>query len=232
MLHRPQQHLDTVDAQAAPLLMLPGTLCDARLYAPALDRLGSRATLAELAGAESAGEMARLVLLNAPAQFSLCGFSLGAIVALEIVAQAPHRVERLALIACNPGVLDDRARTARAALTQSDFATEDDCPLIHLMARDASAETYRQQTRMTLDRADSRPRLQRIDMPTLVMCGAHDRTCPPAMSIAMADAIPHARLVIVPGAGHYLPLERPDVVADELAAWLAMPVPHTAKEPS
>ena len=232
MLHRPQHSQNSVDALAAPLLMLPGTLCDARLYTPVLDRLGARATLAELAGAESAADMARLILASAPARFSLCGFSLGAIVALEIVAQAPHRVDRLALLGCNPGVLDDRARTARAALTQSDFATEDDCPLVHLMARDATPETYRQQTRMTLDRSDSRPRLQRIDMPTLVMCGAHDRTCPPAMSIAMADAIPHARLVIVPGAGHYLPLERPDVVADELAAWLAMPVHDTAKEPS
>src|SRR3569623_1084617 len=98
------------------------------------------------------------------------------------------------------------------------------------MARAASAETYRQQTRMTLDRADSQPRLSQIKVPTLILCGAHDRTCPPAMSIAMADAIPHARRVIVPGVGHYLPLERPDVVANELAAWLAMPVPHTTKE--
>ena len=232
MLHRLQQHRYRVDAPAAPLLMLPGTLCDARLYAPVLDRLGTRATVAELAGADSAAEMARLILASAPRRFSLCGFSLGAIVALEIVAQAPKRVERLALIGCNPGTLDDKARAARAALAQTNFATEDDCPLVHLMARDTTPETYRQQTRMTLDRADSRPRLSRIDVPTLVMCGARDRTCPPAMSIAIAEAIAGARLVIVPGAGHYLPLERPQAVADELAAWLAMPVPHTVKEPS
>jgi pimeloyl-ACP methyl ester carboxylesterase len=232
MLHRPQQPRNIIDAAPAPLLMLPGTLCDARLYAPVLDRLGTRAAVPQLAGAESAVEMARCILATAPPRISLCGFSLGAIVALEIVAQAPHRVERLALLGCNPGRLDDKARAARAALIQSDFATEDDCPLVHLMARDASAETYRQQTRMTLDRADSRPRLSQIKVPTLILCGAHDRICPPAMSIAMAGAIPQARLVIVPGAGHYLPLERPDVVANELAAWLAMPVPHTVKEPS
>jgi len=100
------------------------------------------------------------------------------------------------------------------------------------MARDASPEAYRQQTRMTLGRLDSRPRLSRIDTPTLVMCGALDRICPPAMSIAIADAIPHAHLVIAPGAGHYLPLERPELVANELAAWLAMPAHIHAKEPS
>src|SRR3569623_1340594 len=168
MLHRPQQNRNTVDATPAPLLMLPGTLCDERLYAPVLDRLGTRATVQHLAGAESTVEMAQCILVTAPPRISLCGFSLGAIVALEIVAQAPDRVERLALIGCNPGPLDDKARAARAALTQVDFATEDDCPLVHLMARDVSAETYRQQTRMTLDRADSRPRLSRITIPTLI----------------------------------------------------------------
>ena len=232
MLHRPQQHRHPVDAVAAPLLMLPGTLCDARLYAAVQDHLPVTANVPQLSGAQSTAEMARRILAEAPPRISLCGFSRGAIVARELVAQAPQRVERLALIGCNPGILDDKARAARAALTQMDFATEDDCPLVHLMARDASPETYHQQTRMTLDRADSRPRLSQIYVPTLVLCGAQDRTCPPAMSIAIANAIPQARLVIVPSAGHYLPLERPQLVADELAAWLAMPVPHTAKEPS
>ena len=212
--------------------MLPGTLCDARLYAPVLDRLDARADVVSLTGADSTIEMARLVLATAPPRFSLCGFSLGAIVALEMIAQAPDRIERLALLGCNPGVLDAKAGAAREALAQSDFATEDDAPLVHLMARGASPEAYRQQTRMTLTRVDSRPRLSRINAPTLVMCGALDRICPPAMSIALADDIPGARLVIVPLAGHYLTLERPDLVATELAAWLAMPAHIHAKEPS
>jgi len=232
MLHRPQQRHGFNDATPAPLLMLPGTLCDARLYRPVLDRVGATATIVELAGAESTAALAQLVLAEAPPRFCLCGFSLGAIVALEIVAQALHRVERLALIGCNPGVLDTSARAMREALPQAEFATEDDVPLVHLMAAQVPARTYRQQTQMTLTRADSRPRLSRIGVPTLVLCGAQDRVCPPAMSIGIAEAIPHARLVIVPGAGHYLPLERPDVVAYELAAWLAMPVHHTTKEPS
>jgi pimeloyl-ACP methyl ester carboxylesterase len=232
MLYHLQQHRNPVGASAAPLLMLPGTLCDARLYAPVLDRLAIGAIVAELQGFESAAEMARAILAEAPPRLSLCGFSLGAIVALEIVAQAPHRVDRLALIGCNPGALDETARAARAALTQADFATEVDCPLVHAMARDATSEAYRQQTLMTLNRSDSRPRLSRIDMPTLVMCGGQDRICPPAMSIATSDSIPHSRLVIVPGAGHYLPLERPQLVADELTAWRAMTVRTIAKEPA
>jgi pimeloyl-ACP methyl ester carboxylesterase len=213
--------------QAAPLLLLPGTLCDARLYAPVLERMGVGAEVAELRGADTAAAMAQLILANAPTRFSLCGFSLGAIVALEMIAQAPDRIERLALIGCNPGILDAKAQTARAALPHTEFATEDDAPLVHLMSATASAETYRQQTAMTLSRADSQARLSRIDVPTLVLCGAQDRTCPPAMSCSIANAIFGARLVIVPGAGHYLPIERPDLVADELAAWLATPTRST-----
>ena len=232
MLHRPQQPRNQIDGAPAPLVMLPGTLCDARLYAQVLDRLRTPATVAKLEGAESTGEMARRILADAPRRISLCGFSLGAIVALEIVAQVPERVERLALIGCNPGILDAPARNARAALLQTDFAGDDDALLVHLMARQTSAESYRQQTRMTLDRADSRPRLRRIAVPTLVLCGSRDRICPPAMSTAIAEAISGSRLAIVPGAGHYLPLERPDVVAGELTAWLAVPAHHPAKETS
>ena len=233
MLDRPSPVPTTARASdAAPLLMLPGTLCDGRLYAPVLERLGLTASIPALAGAETAAALAQLILADAPRRFSLCGFSLGAIVALEIVAPAPERVERLALIGCNPGVLDGTARAFRVRLSQDEFAGADAPPLVRAMATATPGETYRQQTAITVGRADSRPRLSRIDVPTLVLCGAQDRTCPPAMSTAIADAIAHARLTIVPGAGHYLPLERPDVVADELAAWLAMPVHHTAKEPS
>lgn len=215
-----------------PLLMLPGTLCDGRLYAGVLERLQVPARVPLLAGADSTTAMAEHLLAEAPSRISLCGFSLGAIVALEMIALAPERIERLALIACNPGVLDATARASRAALRQSEFADAKDGPLVQAMARETDAGTYRQQTRMTLERTDSRPRLARIDVPTLVLCGACDRTCPPAMSRAIADAVPGARLAIAPEAGHYLPLEQPDRVADELAAWLAMPVRSCAKEPS
>jgi pimeloyl-ACP methyl ester carboxylesterase len=228
MLHHPQRQ---VQDAAAALLMLPGTLCDARLYGAVLANLRVPAKVATLRGACSTQQMAQLILASAPPRLSLCGFSLGAIVALEIIAQAPWRVDRLALIACNPGLLDETARRARAALQQSEFVQPDDAPLVHLMARETTAETYRQQTQMTLDRADSRPRLGRINVPTLVLCGAEDRICPPAMSRAIADAVAMSRLTIVPGAGHYLPIERPELVAEQLAGWLAMPA-HTEKEPT
>jgi len=50
------------------------------------------------------------------------------------------------------------------------------------------------------------------DVPTLVLCGDKDRLTPVHNSQVMADALPDAEAVVVPGAGHMVMLERPAVV--------------------
>jgi pimeloyl-ACP methyl ester carboxylesterase len=50
------------------------------------------------------------------------------------------------------------------------------------------------------------------NVPTLVLCGDRDRITPVHNSHVMADALPDAELVVVPGAGHMVMLERPAVV--------------------
>jgi pimeloyl-ACP methyl ester carboxylesterase len=227
MLDRPSS-TSTAQGSAvtAPLVMLPGTLCDGRVFAPVLDRLDRRGHVLPLAGADTARDVAGLILAAAPDRMSLCGFSLGAIVALEIIAQAPQRVERLALIGCNPGVLAKDAADARMAMTQDEFLGAEAGPHLELlsdMAHSTSPEIFAQQTSITLSRADSRGRLRQIDVPTLVLCGKADRVCPPEMSRTIARAIPGSRLAVIAGAGHYVTLERPEAVADELMGWLARP---------
>jgi 3-oxoadipate enol-lactonase len=59
------------------------------------------------------------------------------------------------------------------------------------------------------DRADSRPALPTISVPTLVLVGEQDALTPPADAAAMAGMIPGARLVVVSRAGHLSPLENP-----------------------
>lgn len=56
--------------------------------------------------------------------------------------------------------------------------------------------------------------------PTLIMCGTVDRVTPPHHSAAIAAAVSAAEFVDVPGAGHMLMLDRPDVVNDRLDALL------------
>ncbi|OBK27906.1 alpha/beta hydrolase [Mycobacterium asiaticum] len=63
-------------------------------------------------------------------------------------------------------------------------------------------------------REDRYPRLGEIAVPTVVMVGAADRTTPPIHSRRLADGIPGARLVTVPGAGHALNWEAPEKLVE------------------
>ncbi|MBA2389441.1 MAG: alpha/beta hydrolase [Geodermatophilaceae bacterium] len=73
-------------------------------------------------------------------------------------------------------------------------------------------------TLMGHDTVRSLPALSGVD--TLIVCGEADRLTPLAHSRAMKDALPAARLVVVPGAGHLAMMEQPDPVNDALRTLL------------
>lgn len=225
-----------------PLLLLPGTACDRRLFAPILTMLGRPAIVGDMRGADSAAALADRILAEAPPRFALAGFSLGGIVALEMVARAPDRMARLALLdtTARPDPADN-ARRRRAALARArregmntlildtwpslvapvHRARTDLRDLLVAMARDAGPDVLASQTEIAIGRADSRPRLPCIHVPTLVLAGEHEAVCPLDAHREIAEAIPGARLRLIPKAGHFAPLENPEAVAAELAGWLA-----------
>ena len=61
---------------------------------------------------------------------------------------------------------------------------------------------------------DFRAGLAGVAVPTTVVVGSRDVLTPPRLGRALAAAIPGARLVEVPGAGHMLPYEEPDLLAE------------------
>jgi len=63
--------------------------------------------------------------------------------------------------------------------------------------------------------------LGRIQAPTLILQGAEDRLTPPGGSWILKRHLPRSRLMIIPGAGHNLPLEQPAVVGSAIAAFLS-----------
>lgn len=237
----------------APLLLVSGTLCDARVFAPMLADLGIPAPTMTIGGAESAPEMAERILAAAPPRFALCGFSLGAIVALEMIAQAPERIDRLALIGGNARQMSPSTAEARRLAVA--IAASEGCASFVATAWDASVtaarredrglraeleamaaavplNVFRQQVEISINRRDSRPRLGQIAVPTLVVCGEEDQICPPELSIEIASAIPAARLVVVERAGHYVSLDQPTIVAGEIRDWLARPATSPSDRPS
>ena len=76
------------------------------------------------------------------------------------------------------------------------------------------------QGRSWIDKADITERLADIDLPVLVVHGEEDVPLPIERAQAMADALPNATFVRVPGAGHSVNLEKADIVNAAVARFL------------
>jgi pimeloyl-ACP methyl ester carboxylesterase len=230
------------------LLLLPGLICDARVFAPQLAAFAEAKAVDGYGTADSLTEMAQVALGQAPERFDLFGHSMGARVALEVFRLAPERVRRLAL--CSTGVhpLGPNEPGKRRALQAIGHARGFEAmvdtwlpPMVAEVNR-ADEELYGPMRQMCLDqnqaifdaqieallgRPEQERLLARIGCPTLVMTGELDSWSPPAQHEAMAARIADSTLEIVTGAGHMLPLEAPDAVNQAIAAWLQRPANDT-----
>lgn len=229
----------------SPLLLLPGTLCDARVFGPILAALANHPAMSgrtihhgNMVGHDSSLALAQAILAEAPPRFIAVGFSLGAIVALELATCAPERVAAMVLIAGNARAVppaDWQMRRTMAAIALDELVGTVLWPRsvapsrlndealresIVAMARAAPLVTLTQQTEVALSRADQRTRLPAMAMPTLIVGGALDAIAPPALQEEMAEALPYATLRMVDDAGHFILLERPDACAAALGDWL------------
>ena len=81
-------------------------------------------------------------------------------------------------------------------------------------------EPWLTQQQAILRRPDSRPDLDSIRCPTVVVVGADDQLTPVALAEEIADGISDAELVSIPDAGHLSPLENPEAVTAGLEEWL------------
>jgi pimeloyl-ACP methyl ester carboxylesterase len=228
-----------------PLILLPGLACDAELFRDQLAPLASRSPVhvADVhRRADSIAAMAALLLAEHPGPLRLAGVSMGGIVALEVFARAPERVEALALLGTTArpdtpemvglrtmaielfeqGRAEDVLRAnvplAFHASRQRDAALVD-AYLRMTLERAGGAELARQ-NRALLGRADRRAVLPAIACPLLVMCGDADALTPPECSREIAAAVPHARYLELPACGHMLTWERPAEVTAALLDWL------------
>ncbi len=59
-------------------------------------------------------------------------------------------------------------------------------------------------------------KLHRIESPTLILFGAHDKVVPPENADLLARQIPNSKVIIFPDAGHFFPIEIPEDAARAL----------------
>lgn len=225
-----------------PVVLLPGMMCDARLFAPQIARLNRRAVqVSPVTEHDSIAALAAEVLAHAPPRFALAGLSMGGIVAMQILAQAPERVARLALMDTNPlaeapevqarrGPQIARARAGELAAVMRDemkpnylapgSGRGEILDLCMDMALGLGAEVFVRQSVALRDRPDHREVLRRYRGPALVLMGAHDRLCPRDRHELMHALMPQSRLVVIPAVGHLPTLENPEATTRALCAWL------------
>ena len=227
-----------------PLVLLPGMMCGARLFAPQIAAFEAErdVLVPNIGGHNTMEELASAVLAEAPEIFALAGLSMGGIVAMEILRQAPERIERLALLDTNPlaelpEVQARRATQIKAALNGNLEAVmrEDmkpnylvDSPdkpalldLCMAMALDLGAEVFVRQSQALRSRIDQTDTLCGLKVPALVLCGRYDLLCPVARHKMMATIIPGAEFHIVENAGHLPTLEQPEETTAAMRRWLA-----------
>ena len=217
------------------LLLIPGLLCDERLWNAQVAALRDSAdvTVADITEQSSITSMAAAILEEAPQRFSLVGFSLGSQVALEIMRVAKERVDRLALLSATHGGLlphvETSVRQAIATIEQGRFdqyleaayptyvapCRVDDVRLKAVfveMAHAAGADAALRQMRALLAIAIPFRDLDRICCPTVIVGGREDRRTTPAAHEVLAREIPGSELVLVEASGHFTPLEQPALV--------------------
>ncbi len=182
----------------------------------------------------------------------VCGLSLGGYIALAFWRRHPNRVRALVLADTRAGADSEEGREKRRATIRTAreegaqaVAEQSISGLLGKTTREqdgepvATARALLAQARVEgivgaseamMSRPDSTPTLATISVPTLVLVGEEDALTPVKDSRAMADAIPGAKLEVIPSAGHVSNIERPAAFTRALRDFVAsLPADDSAR---
>jgi len=167
------------------------------------------------------------------------GVSMGGMVAQELAISFPERVRGLVLAATTPGgpralwpslrewgALGGgvaRTRSLAGALFSERFRREHPervRELLRYFARHRATSRGAWWHWWAVAYHDTVSRLGEIQAPTLVLHGGEDALTPLGNAELLAERIPDAELVVIPGAGHAFPLERPEESARAVMEWM------------
>lgn len=242
--------MTTTDRGDAPVVLLHGVGLDHTMWAPVAERLGRPTVALDLPGhgaqpalrePQTLASLAGDVLARLPeGAVHLVGFSLGALIAQHIARFDPERVVTLTCVnsVCRRTPAERDAVEARLRTARDEFADSAEASIERWYpagTRVAAADI--EATRRTLlandvesylhayavfARGDAEigDELGAITAPTLAITGELDPGSTPDMSRRIGDAIPDARVEIVSGARHMLPVEDPQALADAITRFI------------
>ena len=224
------------------VILLPGNMCDQRMWSDVLPAFSGWEAKFYLPVEGTVEAMARACLDHIQGQLIPVGFSMGAIIALAMTDIAPERIAAIGLIDTNPGA--DRPERAKARPRQQREAletglarmvTEELKPAYFAkenrsnkelrskvldMALSLGPEIFVAQSEALRTRSGYGDILEKLEVPVFIACGAEDDLCPPSLHKEMAATTQNSELHVVPGAGHMLPMEQPQILSILLSDWL------------
>ncbi|TNE65122.1 MAG: alpha/beta hydrolase [Alphaproteobacteria bacterium] len=218
-----------------PLYLVPGTMCDGRLWQPVTARLPGRETLlADYTAADSLAGMVDAVLKGAPARCHLVGFSLGGYLALAAALKAPERFRTITVIAASPYGLHDAEKTLRrqnaGLLAQARYRGMSSARLkqfvhpdhladvsitdtIRQMEMDLGQDILLRQLTAPIERPDLSADLATLPAPVHFIMAEDDAMVPISAIETLAAKVPAIKLHRIKASGHMIPLEAPDALA-------------------
>ena len=227
-----------------PLILIPGLLCSEDLWrdqVSGLSDLAEPVVTMEHAAHDSIPAIARAILAKAPPRFAVAGLSMGGYITFEILRQAQERVTRAALLdtSARPDTPEQvKFRQDLLALAKigkfkgvtsrllPQFVHPDragDADLLgrlEMGAQKIGGDGFLRQQTAIMARADSRPGLAQIRVPTLVLVGRQDERTPPALAEEIAAGIAGSKLVYIEESGHLPTMEQPEATNGALRDWL------------
>lgn len=225
------------------LALIPGMQCTQELFVEIAARLrgrlaaGVRVEIAPVVSASLQRTVANLLALD---EYVIpVGHSLGGTVAMAATRAAPGRIPAMVTMCANPraprsaqrtGWQDQISRVSRGELAA---CIDELLPRLcgpdvenhirqatYLMMEETGATRYLNQLQIQQQRIDERPGLATFTGPVLAFGAEHDQLVTAESALEIAEATPRGKSVIVANAGHMLPLEKPQDVAETLADWL------------
>lgn len=163
----------------------------------------------------------------------IVGHSMGSAIALQLALDHSEHLLGLGLLGAgarlrvNPAILENASssttyQNAIDTIVSNSFGSRAPEGLLNLAAQRMSETRYSvlHGDLLACNDFDIANRVSEIELPTLVLCGEEDQMTPQRYSHFLADCIPGARLEIVPGCGHMVMLEQPNVVSQALMGFL------------
>jgi pimeloyl-ACP methyl ester carboxylesterase len=183
--------------------------------------------------AQAAAWLARALPMLAPSGTVVLGHSMGGGIAIELTLTDPSLVDGLVLVATGarlrvlPAILESTRRTADeggdVGALEAGIVVPEASDDVREQVADAARRTDPAVVPVDWASTDGFDRLHDlagVDVPALVAVGDRDTLTPPKYARWLVDHIADAELLEVPGAGHWLPAERPDLLAGAVDAFV------------